>query len=140
VPDFSAGERESGWRAVRRLAIWRLVVLNFKGQMASHTTGDHYHATVAVDGEMVRIWNDHKRVGAWPVGDVNCERVTVFRFHLTLDGVVYTFQPEDPGGFANEVGAIIDLRPTTRFGLGPRVQKAKEELAAARSTAEDSAD
>lgn len=106
---------------------------NFRGQITSHETSDHYVATVAVDeeGEWVRIWNEHKRVGAWPVADVNCERVTVFRFQLTLDEAVHTFQPDDPAGFAESIGAVIDLRPTTRFGLGPRVQKAKEELAEA---------
>lgn len=116
---------------------------NFKGQLSSHERDDQYVATVAVDGELVRIWNDHKRIGAWPVEEVNCERVTVFRFQITLDGVVHTFQPDDPGGFASSVGAIIDLRPTHRFGLGPRVKAAKEELAAARageSTDETSAD
>lgn len=113
-------------------------MLNFRGQMTSHQTGDQYVAMVAVDGEMVRIWNDHKRVGAWPVEGVNCERVTVFRFELTLDDVVHTFQPEDPAGFANSVGTVIDLRPKTRFGLGPRVQRAKEELAAARAASSSS--
>lgn len=113
---------------------------NFKGQIASHVTGDQYVATIAVDGEMVRIWNDHKRVGAWPVQDVKCERVTVFRFQLHLDGVLHTFQPDDPGGFAESVGAIIDLRPKTRFGLGPRVKKAKEELAAAKAAADPAGD
>lgn len=114
------------------------IVLNFKGQMTSHTTGDQYIAMIAVDGEMVRIWNDHKRVGAWPVEDVNCERVTVFRFQMTLDEVLHTFQPDDPAGFADSVGTVIDLRPTSRFGLGPRVQAAKEELAAARAAGESS--
>ena len=113
---------------------------NFRGQITSHESSDHYVATVAVDeeGEWVRIWNEHKRVGAWPVADVNCERVTVFRFQLTLDDVVHTFQPEDPAGFAESIGAVIDLRPTSRFGLGPRVQKAKEELAEARAAGSSS--
>ncbi len=110
---------------------------NFKGQLTSHDRADHYVATVAVDGEWIRIWNEHKRVGAWPVEQVHCERVTVFRFQLTLDGVVHTFQPDDPGGFATGVGAVIDLRPTSRFGLGPRVKAAKEELAAARPAGSD---
>jgi hypothetical protein len=108
-------------------------VKNFKGQLVSHESGDQYTASIAVDGEWVRIWNEHKRVGAWPVDTVNCERVTVFRFQLTLDGVVHTFQPEDPAGFSDGIGAVIDLRPTSRFGLGPRVKAAKEELAAARA-------
>jgi hypothetical protein len=131
-------------RAAQETAIGEAgIVRNFKGQLSSHERDDQYVATVAVDGELVRIWNDHKRIGAWPVEEVNCERVTVFRFQLTLDGVVHTFQPDDPAGFAESVGAIIDLRPTYRFGLGPRVKAAKEELAAAlagESTDEASAD
>lgn len=115
-------------------------MLNFKGQLTSHTSGDQYMAMIAVDGEMVRIWNEHKRIGAWKVEDVNCERVTVFRFQLTLDEVVHTFQPDDPAGFAESVGPVIDLRPTSRFGLGPRVKAAKDELAAARATSGESAD
>ncbi len=103
---------------------------NFKGQMFPHGIDDHYTATIAVDGEWVRVWNEHKRVGAWPVASVNCERVTVFRFQLTLDEVLHTFQPEDPAGFATGIGAVLDLRPTSRFGLGPKVKAAKEELAA----------
>lgn len=109
------------------------IVRNFRGQLVAHEGTADYLATVAVDGDWIRIWNEHKRVGAWPVEDIQCERVTVFRFQLTLDGIVHTFQPEDPGGFADSVGAIIDLRPTSRFGLGPRVKAAKEEMAAARA-------
>jgi hypothetical protein len=108
-------------------------VRNFRGQLVAHEGSADYLATVAVDGDWIRIWNEHKRVGAWPVADIQCERVTVFRFQLTLDAIVHTFHPEDPGGFAESVGAIIDLRPTSRFGLGPRVKAAKEELAAARA-------
>ena len=115
-------------------------MLNFRGQLTSHQTGDDFIALVAVDDETVRIWNDHKRIGAWPIDDVKCERVTVFRFQLTIDGVVHTFQPTDPAGFADSVGTVIDLRPKSRFGLGPRVQAAKEELAAARAAASDSED
>lgn len=119
------------------------VMKNFKGQLTSHDSGEQFVATVAVDEDTVRIWNEHKRFGAWRLEDINCERVTVFRFQITLDDVVHTFQPHDPGGFADSVGAIIDLRPTTRFGLGPRVRAAKEELAAAMAgaaAAEKSAD
>jgi hypothetical protein len=112
-------------------------VENFKGQLVSHGSGDHYTATIAVDGEWVRVWNEHKRVGAWPVESVNCERVTVFRFQLTLDEVLHTFQPDDPAGFANGIGAVIDLRPASRFGLGARVKAAKEELAAVQASSTD---
>ena len=107
---------------------------NFKGQMFPHGTEAQYTATIAVDGEWVRVWNEHKRVGAWPVKSVNCERVTVFRFQLILDEVLHTFQPEDPAGFADGIGAVIDLRPTSRFGLGARVKAAKEEAAAVRAS------
>lgn len=112
------------------------MVQHFKGRMSSHSSTDSYVASLQVDDDHVRIWNEHRRIGAWPIGDVHCERVTVFRFQLTLDGVVHTFQPDDPAGFADGMGAVIDLRPTTRFGLGPRVRAAKEEILAARAARE----
>jgi hypothetical protein len=78
-----------------------------------------------VDGDWVRVVAGHRRLGAWPVEQVHCERVTVFRFHLELEGREYTFAPDDPSAFADAMGAVIDLRPKARFGLGDRVKAAR---------------
>ena len=73
----------------------------------------------------------NRRVGAWSLEEVLIERVTVFRFNVTLDGLKNTFAPDDPAGFAESVHVA------SRFGLGERVRKAKEELAAAHAAADE---
>lgn len=106
---------------------------NFHGKLQSHVSGVAERVTVGVDDTWIRIWNDHKRIGAWNVEDVPCERITVFRFNLDLDGVPHTFTPDDPAAFAESIRAVVDLRPTSRFGLGDRVRAAKAAMAAAGS-------
>ena len=107
----------------------------FTGQMSPHDSGDSYDATVLLDGQWLRIMQGHRRLGAWAIEDVAVERLTVFRFHITFDGEKHTFAPDDPSGFAETINVVVDLRPKTRFGLGDRVRKAKEELAAAHAAA-----
>lgn len=99
----------------------------FPGQLVSHASGQPIAASVQVDDDWVRIWSGHRRLGAWSLEAVHPERVTVFRFHLTLDNTTYTFIPEDPAAFANEVKAVIDLRPKARFGLADRVRAARAQ-------------
>jgi hypothetical protein len=80
---------------------------------------------VQVDDGRLRIWNDRRRLGAWDIPDVKTERATVFRFLLTIDGEVMVFAPDDPAGFSEAVGAVIDLRGTrSRFGLAERLRQA----------------
>ena len=108
---------------------------SYTGRMSPHDGSDSYLATILVDGQWLRMMTGNRRVGAWALADVTIERVTVFRFHVTMDGVKYTFAPDDPAGFAKSMPIVIDLRPASRFGLGERVRKAKEELAAAHAAA-----
>ncbi len=110
---------------------------NFTGRMSPHDGGDAHSATIMIDGQWFRLMEGNRRVGAWSLDDVLVERVTVFRFNITLDGVANTFAPDDPAGFAESVNVVVDLRPASRFGLGERVRKAKEELAAAHAAAAD---
>lgn len=97
----------------------------FKGGFVAHAGGDPVTATVQVDGDWVRVVAGHKRLGAWPITQVGCERVTVFRFLLKLEGDEFTFAPDDPKAFSDAMGAVIDLRPKARFGLGDRVKAAR---------------
>ena len=98
---------------------------SFKGGFVAHVGGEPLTATLQVDGEWVRVVAGHRRLGAWPIRNVGCERVTVFRFHLVLDGAEFTFAPDDPTSFADAMGAVVDLRPKARFGLGDRVKAAR---------------
>ncbi len=97
---------------------------------------DSTSATVQVDDEWVRVVAGHRRLGAWKLRDVQCERVTVFRYHLTLDSKQYAFNPDDPTAFGEVVAPVIDLRPKSRFGLGERVKAARAELEAERARME----
>lgn len=103
----------------------------FRGRLQPHEDGNDDYVNVGIDDHWVRIWGDHKRYGSWGVGDIPCERITVFRFELELDETRYTFYPDDPGGFAEAMHTVVDLRPTSRFGLGERVKAARAELKAA---------
>lgn len=110
---------------------------SFTGRLSPHDGGDAMVATFHLDGHWLRLMQGNRRVGAWAIEDVLVERLTVFRFNVTLDGVKNTFAPDDPAGFADSVQVVVDLRPASRFGLGERVRKAKEELAAAHAAAEE---
>lgn len=109
----------------------------FTGRMSPHDGGDSHAATILIDGQWLRLMEGNRRVGAWAISDVTIERLTVFRFNVTLDGVTNTFAPDDPAGFTESVDVVVDLRPKSRFGLGERVRKAKEELAAAHAATEE---
>lgn len=112
----------------------------FRGKLTAAGSAHEIDATISIDRDWIRIWSGVKRIGAWNRDQVRCERVTVFRFTLELDGDIHTFVPDDPAGFADGIGVVVDLRPTSRFGLGERVRAAKEAMAAARAAAdEDSA-
>ncbi len=104
---------------------------SYTGRMSPHDGTDSHTATILLDGQWFRLMTGNRRVGAWALNDVLIERVTVFRFHVTMDDLKYTFAPDDPAGFAESMPVVIDLRPASRFGLGERVRKAKEELASA---------
>ncbi len=110
---------------------------SFTGRLSPHDGGDAIAATFHIDGHWLRLMQGNRRVGAWALEDVLVERLTVFRFTVTLDAVKHTFAPDDPAGFANTVNVVVDLRPASRFGLGERVRKAKEELAAANAAGEE---
>ena len=113
----------------------------FRGRMVSHESGEPFNAVVTVDDDWVRIVAGYRRLGAWPKSSLVCQRVTVFRFQLELDGVTHTFTPDDPSEFSDAIGAVVDLRPKSRFGLGERVRKVLEERKAemAAAAAEESA-
>jgi hypothetical protein len=44
---------------------------------------------------------------------------------LRLENEEFTFAPDDPRAFSDAMGAVIDLRPKARFGLGDRVKAAR---------------
>jgi len=84
------------------------------------------NGTVQIEDGRVRVWTDRRRVVSWDQKDVKCERTSVFRFSLSDGEATYDFQPADPAGFSDAIGAVVDLRaPKTRFGLADRIRQAQ---------------
>ncbi len=97
----------------------------YEGTLAPHLgSGEPARVRFVVDDGWVRVVVGYRPLGTWRVNDIDCERVSLTRFTVKLDTDVYTFIPDDPTGFSDAIGAVVDLRPTARFGLGPRVRAA----------------
>lgn len=97
----------------------------YEGTLAPHLMeGDPARARFVVDDGWVRVVVGPRPLGTWRVSDIDCARVSLTRFTVNLNGDAYTFMPDRPGEFSEDIGAVVDLRPTARFGLGPRVRAA----------------
>ncbi len=97
----------------------------YEGTLAPHLgTGEPTRARFVIDDGWVRVVVGYRPLGTWRVSDIACERVSLTRFTVKLDADAYTFIPDDPAAFSDAIGAVVDLRSTARFGLGPRVRAA----------------
>ena len=64
-------------------------------------------------------------MGSWPLDTVSVERTSIYRFSLDIEDDHLEFYPDDPSGFADAAGAVVDLRETRgRFGLKARIEEA----------------
>ena len=64
-------------------------------------------------------------IGSWPLYSVSVERTSIYRFALEIEDDTLEFIPDEPTGFSNEIGAVIDLTARQeRFGLKARLQEA----------------
>jgi len=95
----------------------------FAGQLQGES--DHFPmpVVVQVDDGRLRMWSGRKRLGSWPLPEVTAERVSPFRFRLVIENQRFSFNPEDPTGFSEAVGVVVDLRTGTRFGLAARLRQ-----------------
>ena len=84
--------------------------------------------TFQIDEGRVRMWSARNRIGSWSSEEVVIRRETIFRFLLTIEDDVYSFNPQDPSGFADAVDIVIDLTADkgSRFGLAERLRKVAE--------------
>jgi hypothetical protein len=97
----------------------------FAGQLQRNNEEPTW-AQVQLDDGRLRIVTERRRVGSWAADEVITERVSIFRFNLIVDDTSYAFMPEDPAGFAEAVGVVIDLRENKgRFGLLDRIRQAQ---------------
>lgn len=83
------------------------------------------YVTIEVSDGRLRIVAGRRHLGSWPLERISAERTSPYRLALRIDGDEFEFFPEDPKGFSDAVGAVIDLRERTgRFGLKARIEQA----------------
>jgi len=83
------------------------------------------YVTAEVADDRFRLVAGRRHLGSWPLKAIAVERTSIYRFALEIDGDHLEFFPEDPSGFSDSVGAVIDLRETRgRFGLKARIERA----------------
>lgn len=96
----------------------------FHGQLQRGTAPPE-RASIQFDDGRCRVWNERRRIGSWEVADVHTERTGVARFQVSIGEIDFYFTPDDPPGFSDEAGAVVDLRARTgRFGLADRIRQA----------------
>jgi hypothetical protein len=95
----------------------------FQGQLQRGTAPPE-RASVQFDDGRCRVWNERRRIGSWDVAEVQTERTGVARFQVSAGDIEFFFIPDDPPGFSEEAGAVVDLRAKTgRFGLAERIRQ-----------------
>jgi len=82
--------------------------------------------TVETIDDRLRIVAGRTEIGSWPLSSVSVERTSIYRFALEIEDDTLEFIPDEPSGFSDEIGAVIDLTARQeRFGLKARLQEAK---------------
>ncbi len=97
----------------------------FDGQLYKGEDTPPERAHVQIEDGRCRLFTDRRRLGSWDLTEVRAERVGVLRFHIAAGEYSFAFQPNDPTGFSDAIGATVDLRSArSRFGLADRVRAA----------------
>jgi len=97
---------------------------NFPGRLQGPALEPTY-VTIEVADNRLRMVAGRRRMGSYALDDIEVERTSIYRFSITVDEDTLEFFPDEPSGFADAVGAVIDLRESTgRFGLKARIEKA----------------
>jgi hypothetical protein len=97
----------------------------FDGQLNKGEDTSPERAHVQIEDGRCRLFTDRRRLGSWDLTEIQAERVGVLRFHITAGEYSFSFQPNDPTGFSDAIGATVDLRSArSRFGLADRVRAA----------------
>ncbi len=100
-------------------------------QFSGRMQGENLELTNVIlqfdEDRRLRVLAGRIAVGSWAMHKVKAERSTIYRFDLDIDGDGYEFFPDDPLGFSEAIGAVVDLTDNGgRFGLKARIAKAIE--------------
>jgi len=98
----------------------------FDGQLYKGADAPPERAHVQIEDGRCRLFTDRRRLGSWDMNEIHAERMGVLRFQVSAGEFKFTFQPTDPRGFSDAIGASVDLRSSSkgRFGLADRVRAA----------------
>ena len=95
----------------------------FDGQLYKAEDVPPERAHVQIEDGRCRLFTPRRRLGSWDMADVKAERMGVLRFQVTAGDYKFFFQPADPRGFSNAIGASLDLTASKgRFGLADRIR------------------
>ena len=101
----------------------------FDGQLYKGENARPERAHVQIEDGRCRLFTDRRRLGSWDMNEIQAERVGVLRFQVNASGFEFAFQPNDPKGFSDAIGATVDLRSAkSRFGLADRVRAATGQI------------
>ncbi|MDF1594732.1 MAG: hypothetical protein P1T08_01355 [Acidimicrobiia bacterium] len=79
------------------------------------------------DGKCTIVGSPGKWIGSLRLDEASFERRSIREFGFLMQNEKWIFVSDDPASFADSVGVVIDLRSASRFGLGERVRRAREE-------------
>ena len=89
----------------------------FLGRMQGSSMDPKFVTVEIGDDARLRIVAGRRRMGTWPLNQVDTERTSIYRFTLRLEDEVFEFFPEDPVEFADAAGAVVNLSEIKgRFG------------------------
>ena len=95
--------------------------LTFEGRLET-ATGAVALVHIRVDERTMSMRTGRRPMGSWPLDEVRVERISLFRFRLTIGDEELILSPKDPTGFASAAGAVVDLREG-RHGLRNRINE-----------------
>ena len=96
----------------------------FLGRMQGSSMDPKFVTVEIGDDARLRIVAGRRRMGTWPLNQVDTERTSIYRFTLRLEDEVFEFFPEDPVEFADAAGAVVNLSEIKgRFGLRARLME-----------------
>jgi len=97
------------------------VGLTFEGRLET-ATGVAALVHIRVDERTMSMRSGRRPMGSWSLDEVRVERISLFRFRLTIGDEELVLVPKDPTGFASAAGAVVDLR-AGRHGLRDRIKE-----------------
>lgn len=97
---------------------------NFTGRLQGPRL-EPSNVLIDIGDNRFRVSAGRLHLGSWGLQRIEAERVSIYKFALSIDGDPFEFYPDDPSTFSDAIGAFIDLTERkSRFGLKERIERA----------------